>query len=98
MNEKNKLDAIKSNMSLFEDFNRISKGFISLLENQLKSKKKKTKRLSIMVSELKLPENHNSVTVEIIDINNTRGVSRHKVYKNKMPWETDIHKKKGPLI
>jgi len=98
MNEKNKVNDIKSNMSLFEDFNRLSGGFISLLESQLKSKKKKTKRLSIMVSELKLPDTSHSINVQLIDINNTRGVSRHKVYKNKMPWETDIHKKKGPLI
>jgi len=98
MNQKNKLDAIKSNMSLFEDFNRLSGGFIALLESQLKSKKKKTKRLSIMVSELKLPEKPNAINVQMIDINNTRGVSHKQIYKKKMPWETNIHKKKGPLI
>tara|TARA_B100001113_G_C21112992_1_gene624075 strand:+ start:200 stop:508 length:309 start_codon:yes stop_codon:yes gene_type:complete len=90
----------KESISLLKEFNRLSKGFIKLLDQQVTTQRKKVSTLSIMVSEIKIPENKNrSVNVQMIDLKNTKGTKKGKgLFSQKMDWEKDIESQNKGII
>ena len=91
----------KNSIPLLQEFNRLSKGFIKLLNNQVTAKREKVSTLSIMVSEIKIPDNQSrSVNVQMIDINNTKGTKKGEgLFDQKMDWEKGLgNQNKGIIL
>jgi hypothetical protein len=96
----NKQEAKKAS-SVFDEFNKLSKAFIKLLSQKVETKKKSVHTLSIMVSDMKIPEPYANTTINIqtLDINNTKVKKKGSMsYNQKMDWEDDVRKKNRGII
>jgi hypothetical protein len=90
----------KKTLPLLKKLNKLSQGFLQLLEKQVSSQREKVSTLSIMVSGMKIPEQNQTLNVKLIDINDTRGIKKGKgLFNQKMDWEDDLrHRNRGIVL
>ncbi len=91
----------KSTIPLLKEFNKLSQGFIKLLEKQVSTQREKVSTLSVMITDMKIPDQHHqTLNVQLIDIHKTKGAKKGKgVFNQKMDWEDDLrHRNRGVVL
>lgn len=87
---------------VLKEFNALSRAFIKLLGQRVETKEKRVNKLSIMVTDMKIPQpNENStIMVQTIDINDTRVKKKGSwgISKEKMNWEDDVKRRNRGII
>lgn len=87
---------------VLKEFNALSRAFIKLLGQRVESKEKRVGKLSIMVTDMKipLPNEHSTIMVQTIDINDTRIKKKGSrgIIKEKMSWEDDVRRRNRGII
>ncbi len=95
-----KQDAQKAK-PIFQEFNKLSKAFIKLLGQKVEKKKKSVHTLSIMVSDMKIPNPYPNSTLNIqtLDMGHTRIKRKGSMSHNqKMSWEDDVKRRNSGKI
>ena len=80
--------------------NKLTAAMVKLLTEQVVQKEQKMNTLSVMVSNMTVPQKRHTIAIHTVDINNTQIVRKGMgSYSQKMDWEDMFKaKKKGRVI
>jgi len=100
---KKKLSASESKkwIPVISELNKIASAIVSLLTNQVQEKEKKIHTLSVMVSDIKIPQKDlKTIEVRLVDMNKTKVMKKGQwSFNQRMNWEKDIkNKHRGQMI
>ena len=90
----------KKTLPLLEEFNKLSKGFIKLLSDQVDTQREKVSTLSIMVNDIKIPhERTHTFDIKTIDIGHTRVSKKGEgSFNQDIDWESDFRRRNRGII
>jgi len=101
--KKRKLSAIESKkwIPIISELNKMADAIVKILTNQVQEKEKKLHTLSLIVSDIKIPQkSFKTIEIRLTDINDTKVMKKGQwSFNQRMNWENDIRdKKKGQII
>lgn len=91
----------KAVLPVLEEFNKLSKSFIQLLQTKKEKKERSVSTIRVLVGDMKIPSNDAStLSIRAIDINNTEVRRKGKgKFKQHINWEDDFrNQKRGKII
>lgn len=91
---------LKQSISIFKEFNQLSKAFLKLLHQKVAEKEKHISKIKFMVDDMIIPQKINTtLNIQTLDMNKTSVQKKGGFkYNQKMNWEEDLRKKRRGII
>lgn len=75
---------------VLSQFNKLANIFIGVLTRKIEAKEKRIKKINVLVQNKPLPiEKNFNISVQTIDMNNTKVRKKGRIFNQKMKWEQD---------
>lgn len=89
----------KALLPVLNQFNKLAQIFIKSLTKKVEREKNELSKIAVMVSGMKLPEKHHNISIQTLDMNQTRVKKKgDSTYNQVMDWEKDFRKKSKGII
>ena len=89
----------RSLLPMAEEFSRVAKDLIHLLDERIKRKKDHISKVNVFLAGVSLPSRSHQLSIQAVDIGSTHVDVKGKGRSTrKMAWETQIPRRKGFII
>ncbi|MFC1752491.1 hypothetical protein ACFL96_03755 [Thermoproteota archaeon] len=90
---------VQSLLPGIKEFNSVAKVFSGLLSQKIEYKEKRLSRISILISDVLIPERENKIDITTVDMRKTKVRKKGQgAFNQTMKWEDDYYKRKRGVI